>query len=256
MLFRSEIEPANLTVGNGSPIKPPKDASRPAFYHDSVARDLYFWDPTIGVAGAWVNKSFENLSNTSLRICGVTGTVLKPTQNDAFMIIGPTGIGFLAGRAPDNSFYGGNCRGIKAVDWQLKGNDRYDVASGDYSFIGSGDSNRADATFTAIVGGNFNHASNTGAFIGGGSHNSALQAYSFVIGGQSNFAGNPLAFLVNGSHSFVVGGRRNLSNGYSCGVVGGQYNLASGSHSVVIAGYSQTAAGYRSEEHTSELQSH
>ncbi len=51
-----EIEPNNLTVGVGPPTKPPKDSSRPAFYHNSVSRDLYFWDPTIGVAGEWVNK--------------------------------------------------------------------------------------------------------------------------------------------------------------------------------------------------------
>ena len=67
------------------------------------------------------------------------------------------------------SVEGGDCRGLGATDLQTSRTVSSEVASGDYSFIGGGQSNLAGATGTVVVGGSTNSATGMYSTVGGGS---------------------------------------------------------------------------------------
>jgi hypothetical protein len=58
-----QIEPANITAGTGEPAFPPKDATRPAIYVDSITGIMWFWDPFVG-NGTWLIKADPNKGTT------------------------------------------------------------------------------------------------------------------------------------------------------------------------------------------------
>jgi hypothetical protein len=186
-----EIEPNHLKTGSGNPKSTPKDPSRAAFFHDSDAQELFFWDPSVNKGvGNWYSQSFQNLSNyTIYNVCGQTGVALKPTRDPAWMVIGPTGTGFIAAKFPDYSSRGGNCRGNYAVDWQINRSNQYNVASGNFSTISGGFNNMAASSLSTVSGGNTNtviSAFAIGGSIGSGLHNYNKSKYSCIFGGTCN----------------------------------------------------------------------
>lgn len=153
----------------------------------------------------------------------------------------------------------GNARGNGATDLQLYRDDAAQVASGVYSFIGSGTRNKANGSNSAIVGGNLNIASGTLSFVGGGSGNSATgtrsttggggqnaasQNYNFCGGGYGNNAGGStyssvvggLSNQTAGSHAFVGGGQSNVATGSRSAILGGRGNTTNGTYSAVLCG--------------------
>ena len=92
------------------------------------------------------------------------GPVLSAVGNDpdiAFVIL-PKGGGALQGSA------GGNTRGANAVDWQRPRATTTQVASGNASAVGGGNSNTASVDYTVVGGGFQNNADGYASVIPGG----------------------------------------------------------------------------------------
>lgn len=119
--------------------------------------------------------------------------------------------------APNN----GNARGKQATDFQGWRSNDWEVASGDWSFIGGGGSNQATKTYT---------------FIGTGRNNTNAASFSSILVGKENkitdsFAAYDLTWgvgnLISGSeYSAILGGSSNsIPTGIKYGVIlGGRYN--------------------------------
>ncbi len=129
---------------------------------------------------------------------------------------------------------GGNARGDHAVDLQTFRSDSTQVASGQYSVIGGGDSNMATAENTTVSGGQGNKASGGRATVAGGSGNEASAIYASVSGGAKNTA--------NGEWSAVSGGGRNTASGSYATIPGGYKNAASGDYSFAAGKKSSSTA--------------
>jgi hypothetical protein len=137
--------------------------------------------------------------------------VVEVQDANASLVLKPNGTGGIIASVPDGTATGGNARGAYAVDLQMLRNNSQNVASGNYSFIGSGYNNRAN-------GGN--------AVSNGGEANTASSNYSTISGGQSNTAST-------NTHATVVGGQSNTSSGQKS-VSGGNGNTSSGEASVTF----------------------
>ena len=145
---------------------------------------------------------------------------------------------------------GGDPRGEDVVDLQRVRSDPGQVAVGDYSTIGGGQSNQARNPLTTVGGGRLNVAFNPGATVSGGDQNSANGPLSVVGGGEKNRADGEGAFIGGGAsnstaddHAVVSGGRLNVASGFRSVVGGGFDNEASGAHSTVAGGSSGEATG-------------
>lgn len=121
-------------------------------------------------------------------------------------------------RAADEGTTTGNTRGDNAVDLQTDRSSSSQVASGDNSFIGSGERNTASNTYSTIGGGSYNIDSGIGAFIGSGSHNTASSSYSAIGGGSYN--------ITTEQYSIIGSGYGNVTDFYAQAILGG-FNLSS-----------------------------
>jgi len=143
----------------------------------------------------------------------------------------PLGNGFLSAQKPTpGDIQGGNCRGVKAVDWQMQRLNSSQVAGADWSVIGGGFANKispsADdysrCSFTVISGGyqntiSIDNSNNSldHSFIGGGrnnmltieNRNSSISGSGILVG-TSNII-TALGFNSNINNVNVSGGRDN-----------------------------------------------
>jgi len=160
-----------------------------------------------------VNTAAPNATTPVVRLLATNAAA------DVDIALTPKGNGALTAHVPDtNSLTGGNKRGIKAVDWQMKRDAVTQVASGNYS---------------TISGGYDNSASGSNSTIGGGIQNITSSSFSTVAGGYLNVAGN------NGSA--VGGGQQNTATGYTSAIAGGVQNDASGESSTIGGGVNNEA---------------
>lgn len=154
------------------------------------------------------------------------------------LIISPNGDGALIAKVPDGTAAGGNTRGQYATDLQRNRNNPAQVASGNYSTVGGGESNTASGGHSTVGGGLTNTASLDGATASGGYGNTASAYNSTVSGGLTNTA--------SGNYSTVSGGFTNVANTNYSTVAGGSNNTAGGIRSAIVGGPSNTTSGYAS----------
>jgi hypothetical protein len=113
-------------------------------------------------------------------------------------ILKPKGVGALTLQSADGTLVNGNLRGQNAIDFQ-----RYRVAS------------------PQVAGGNK-------SFIGNGNSNSAGNELSFIGNGVNNIA--------TGIQSSVLNGRFNLNSGHNSTIIGGRENVLSSNNSAILGG--------------------
>jgi len=194
-------------------------------------------------------ESNATFDGTTLAVSGVItvdnlkldGNTLSSTNSNGNIIIQPSGTGALQ---RDGS---GNARGQYSVDWQTERNNNNQVAAGNYSVIGGGESNGVALTsnHSTIGGGLQNSVSGANSYystIGGGRSNTVSGTYSYyssIGGGKNNTVSG-----TNSYYSTIGGGRSNTVSGtysYYSTIGGGRYNSVSGYYS-----YYSTIGGGRS----------
>lgn len=162
--------------------------------------------------------------------CGSMG--IEPSQINTNLIVHPTGDGALIADIPDLTSLGGNCRGINAVDFQLNRTNANQVAFGDYSFIGGGDSNRTtiESVYSVVSGGQNNSSNSPYSFMGGGQNNEILinvshetSGYNVIVGGLENSIEQLDTSSIYGG--FIGGGQENQINSEFGGIVSGVNNI-------------------------------
>jgi hypothetical protein len=170
------------------------------------------------------NSTLGTGSSQYIQVEGGATAVLLSAQGAGANIplaLQPKGTGALQAQATTSTTVGGNARGANAVDWQTNRSNAANVASGSYSFIGSGQDNRASATWGSVVSGSNNINTGAGAIIAGGVFNSITSAaYSFIGAGSVNTISNS---AIQPS-SFIGAGFTNTANGYLNFVGGGSTN--------------------------------
>jgi hypothetical protein len=152
--------------------------------------------------------------------------------------LAPKGTGALMAQIPDGTRAGGgDKRGQYAVDWQrIRSSSSAQVASGNFSVIGGGESNTSSGTDAVVGGGTGNTASSNQSTIAGGSANVASGQYATVAGGSTNKAQNVYAA--------IGGGQNNTANAIGSTINGGNGNSilintgGSSSQSIIGAGQS------------------
>ncbi len=164
---------------------------------------------------------------------------------DTSISIGPNplGVGFLSAQKPTpGSGVGGDCRGEKAVDWQMDRTGSNAVAGAQYSVIGGGSNNMIDnqSLNSNIMGGEDNLIEQSlNSTIGGGVNN---QIISQVQQNSCNIAGgnhNVIGFLTpDASYSFIGGGQDNNIDSVGSIVGGGTGNRINKDsiNSVIVGG--------------------
>jgi hypothetical protein len=122
-------------------------------------------------------------------------------QTNSALVVGTKGNGaFICSPArPNGLATGGNARGNFATDLQKERATNSRVASGGYSFIGSGYNNSATNTYAAVCSGDGNQATGPRSFIGSGVTNTASGTESAVITGTSNTASASNACVIAGT---------------------------------------------------------
>lgn len=246
-----EIEPNNILCGDGAPMDPPADVTRPVVYVNKTNNYFYYWNTEN--SGEWILLSLSGppgeigpprdegimgppgetgtfdssgLSvETTLSLCrGEDHLEMIPgldLSSNASISIGPKGTGFLSAQKPDNLISGGDCRGELAVDWQMKRSQSDQVASGQYSVIGGGLNNMISGTGSMGV-------------ICGGYQNQVHGNLSSIVGGYFNII-DESSFQT--SHAGIGSGLRNLISGGNAGFVGGGYeNKLNGKYSSIVGG--------------------
>lgn len=157
--------------------------------------------------------------------------------------VAPEGL-ILTGSVPTTSLYGsitrtrylqgqvtGNPRGDGSVDLMSWRDAATQIASGLYSFIGSGAGNTASGESASVVSGYKNIASGKESIVCSGNSNQTTAQNGGVVAGLSNNAG---------LRAFVGAGDTNTSTGESSGVVAGKLNSILGPWSYIGAGLSNT----------------
>ena len=144
------------------------------------------------------------------------------------LVIEPKGNGAILATEPSLLPSGGNDRGAFATDFQRRRTSVTQVASGEFSVIGGGQSNEA---------------SGQDSFVGGGQRNVASFVFSTVGGGLSNTASGQIPFIGSAT---VGGGQGNTASGDVSTVSGGGLNTASGQCSTIPGGCFNTASGINS----------
>ena len=208
---------------------------------------------TAGGGGGGLTHFVESEStaapNATVPVDAFTATDASYTNIDVALVA--KGTGATLAQVPDGTAAGGNKRGTYATDWQKKRSSATNVASGNYSVIGGGESNRASEVYATISGGFLNTVTGNRGTVAGGQENQASSAYTFVGGGKSNTASLTSAAVVGGQsntassfYSFVGGGESNEAKTSSYATcVGGNLNDATGQYSFAGGGVSNTASG-------------
>ncbi len=223
---------------------------------------------TIPVAASlsyWTEAQDSSGVNSTVPVSSFTPT---GTTTDAAIV--PLSGGSLLAQVPDGTATGGDKRGAAAVDFQRYRSAAAQVASGDYSFLGSGINNTVSCPYGVVVGGDTNTVSGTtgdgwnvicggqyntlpgtGAstawnFIGGGSFNSMSNAAqnSAIVGGAQNYIGpGAVAWCFAGS-----GFQNNVSPAYSgyASILNGNNNEVLGRYGTVLGGAYGTDRGMNS----------
>jgi hypothetical protein len=165
----------------------------------------------------------------------------------------PNGTGSFSTCAPDGTTTGGNARGQYAVDLQLSRAAASQVAGGNYSTIGGGDSNIASSVYAMIGGGYSNNSSGQYAAIAGGRQNTASGLYSSIAGGYLGQAAGQYSFVGSGDSSYANANYSSIGSGYqnqitpgatAAGIFSGVFNriAASGTYSFIGGGGNNTLA--------------
>jgi hypothetical protein len=121
-------------------------------------------------------------------------------QTNSALVVGTKGNGafICSPTRPNGLASGGNARGNFATDLQKERGTNSRVASGAYSFIGSGFNNSATGQYASVCSGDGNQATGARSFIGSGGSNTASGARSAIITGDGNTASATLACVIAG----------------------------------------------------------
>ena len=172
---------------------------------------------------------------------------------DITLVIAPEGTGALTTSKPDGTVTGGNTRGAFAIDLQRDRTSAAQVASGENSVIGGGESNTAMGTDSTVSGGAGNITVEAGTTIGGGLLNIASAEGSVIAGGILNTTSGRLSTISGGAQnttsdqfSTVAGGNLNTASGPSSAIGGGNTNTAIGNCSTIPGGCNNFASGANS----------
>jgi len=268
-----QMEPANiLMTPGGAPVDPPTDPTRPMIYVDPIDGSVYVWNPdtqqyndpisSSGGGGGGTGIDGLNAVVTNSVCSGEDNLALAPVaslSDNASISLGPRGNGFISSRFPDNTSYGGDCRGLGSVDFQIKRQNADQVASGQYSVICGGYSNKCAQNASVVCGGFQNdnspisagYSSNFSSCIVGGNGNVNTSMLSFIGGGYRNqmhgTGFSVLGSIVNGVYnrildgtycSTILNGEGNQLNRSSFSLIGsGSDNLMLNARSgVILAG--------------------
>ncbi len=133
----------------------------------------------------------------------MTPLIMATTANRAIQVADQTALSATAG----------NARGKGSADLQIKRGNAAQVASGNYSFIGSGTNNK-------VTGYN--------SLVAGGYGNITSANWATNVGGSLN--------TVSANYAFNGGGRGNTVSGLYAGNVSGRFNTASAKYSTTLGG--------------------
>ena len=153
-------------------------------------------DETLTISAAGGVTGFIGSQNTASpnNTVNASRLLVDATSTNADFVIQPKGSGAILARLPDNNT-GGNKRGAYAVDLAVFRNSNTSVASGLFSFIGSGSDNRASGEYSVVVGGINCTASSNYSIVIGGIGNSASALYALAGGNACTASGtSALAF--------------------------------------------------------------
>jgi hypothetical protein len=164
----------------------------------------------------------------------VDSVTVNASSTDADIALVTKGTGATLAQVPDSATTGGNKRGTYATDWQKARGGATQVASGDSSFIGSGQNNTASGPASVVSGGYANTASNSYSTISGGYTNAAGSISSAIAGGYFNTTNSP------GGYAFIGGGASNSTSALYASICGGATNAASGDSSFIGGGSTNT----------------
>ena len=230
----------------------------------SDASGNWQWDAvvTTGTNFGWLTVGNDGLTDNVDNFLGTLDAV--PVR----MIVDDTERLILNTNGSIQRDIGGDPRGLNAVDLQVDRNISTQVASGDRSTIGGGESNMASGDRStvaggfgnqgigyqsAVAGGQSNRAVGEGSFIGGGLENNNLALYSVIAGGKGGRivgssrnsmigAGSEHQIGSNAPHSFIGAGINNeieTGSGRSAIVTGQNLTIRSSSpYSFIGAGQS------------------
>jgi hypothetical protein len=136
-------------------------------------------------------------------------------QTNSALVLSPKGTGaFILGPKPDGTATGGNARGIRCADLQVKRVASTQVASGQSSALLGGEENTASGGFSAVIAGIRNVASGVfNSAVIAGTDNTASGERSVILGGELNTASGQNSFSSgstcqsSASNSFTLGQR-------------------------------------------------
>lgn len=159
---------------------------------------------------------------------------------DVSVVLETKRTGAIMRNIPDDTAYGGDCRGPHAVDWQSSRLQSKQVASGPFAVISGGELNEASGLYATIGGGRANLAEGWRSVVAGGENNQALVDRSTVSGGYNNLSYGYGLMVVDGENLYgcttVAGGHRNEATETFATVSGGSKNKASFLYSTVGGG--------------------
>jgi hypothetical protein len=137
------------------------------------------------------------------------------------LVLQPKGTGALQAQQTDSTATGGNARGANAVDWQTSRASASQVASGTGSVISGGINNTSTGNYNFVGGGQTNAANFSFGGIASGASNTVTANYAFIGGGNNNQILNSAA---SNNYSFIGGGATNVAHGVYNVTVGGFTN--------------------------------
>lgn len=199
----------------------------------TLSTRINFLSTTFISVSSYLQEQINNLQISSINVPNGTipfyGFTYKSAPYENFDIaLSAKGSGSILAQVPDNTLSGGNKRGIYSVDWQKSRTNASQVVSGNYSFLGGGDSNTVNGDYSVVVGGKNNYNNSNYSFLGAGENNYVMGDYSGITAGKGNSALS--------SFSVVIGGQNNVA-GDSAFVGGGLNNSALASASIIPGGH-------------------
>jgi len=189
----------------------------------------FLQDPNLNADNPTISDAVMTIQNDGKVGIGTTSPSSK------LQVVGDLRVTDKANIGPNNSNAGTNAFVAGANN----------VASGNYSTVGGGNSDTTKALYGGVFSGYSNLAGDapedTAAFVGGGYNNSATGKYSTVSGGWNNTASGYTSTVdggyqntASGWRSTVVAGRQNTSNGDASTIIGGAENSNSGTYSIIL----------------------
>lgn len=142
--------------------------------------------------GAAIDFTTDITSGTIVAIQANVTLSQNTTEAISSLVLTPkastpiSGGAFIVGQKPNGLTSGGNVRGPNATDLQRLRSSATMVASGNQSFIGSGQNNTASGSRCIVLGGFGNTVSGSSSIILNGSSNNVSGDFSVVLGGSSN----------------------------------------------------------------------